>query len=300
MFQLTLFCFFVITVQYSVDVFFHFLDGIVNICFFIHQFVVFVTLCSSSHNGILSERKSINWSCEPKPHHGSCGSTYGGTQTPFWHGVCSSCGRITSLNGGLFLLGHEPIGKGFLGLAPWLFDGGNVSLAECVISEFIESWPDLLRRRRSGKFSKFPALIAESFSGLLWRTSLSSSSDMSSSEVYIPIAKLALHGPKSKVSEEQKEIRTIWRAKAHLECGRECSRLVKTNWARDKEPSLIKPWVRNGHLKCKDPKKERKKHRKFPFQKETARPMYKCLKTISWQKTPYILCKNPGIEGQAD
>ena len=105
---------------------------------------------------------------------------------------------------------------------------------------------------------------------------------------------LALHGPKSKVSEEQKEIRTIWRAKAHLECGRECSRLVKTNWARDKEPSLIKPWVRNGHLKCKDPKKERKKHRKFPFQKETARPMYKCLKTISWQKTPYILCKKSG------
>ena len=101
---------------------------------------------------------------------------------------------------------------------------------------------------------------------------------------------LALHGPKSKVSEEQKEIRTIWRAKAHLECGRECSRLVKTNWAQDKEPSLIKPWVRNGHLKCKDPRKEGKKHRKFPIQKETAGPMYKCPKTISWQKTPYILC----------
>merc|ERR1712101_64634 len=104
------------------------------------SFIVFVTLCSSSsYDGILSARKSINWSCEPNSHHGSRGSSYGGTQTPSGHGVWCSCGRITSLNGGLFLLGQEPIGKGLLGLAPRLFDSGNVSLVECVISESIVS-----------------------------------------------------------------------------------------------------------------------------------------------------------------
>merc|ERR1712240_48596 len=80
------------------------------------SFIVFVTLCSSSSH--------INWSCEPKPHHGSGGASYGGTQTPLGHGVCSSCGRITSFNGGLFLLSQEPIGNGFLGLAPLHFDSG--------------------------------------------------------------------------------------------------------------------------------------------------------------------------------
>merc|ERR1712240_520383 len=95
------------------------------------SFIVFITLCfSSSH---------INWSCEPKPRHGSGGSSYGGTQTPLGHCVCSSCGRITSLNGGLFLLGQEPIVNGILGLAPLHFDGGNVSLVECVIPELFVS-----------------------------------------------------------------------------------------------------------------------------------------------------------------
>merc|ERR1712240_33002 len=84
------------------------------------SFIVFVTLCSSSSH--------INWSCEPKQRHGSGGLSYGVTQTPLGYGVCSICGRISSLNGGLFLLGHEPIVNGFLGLAPPQFDGGNHSL----------------------------------------------------------------------------------------------------------------------------------------------------------------------------
>merc|ERR1712240_696135 len=95
------------------------------------SFVVFVTLCSfSSHS---------NWSCEPKSRHGSGGSSYGGTQTPLGYGVCSICGRITSLNGGLLLLGHEPIVNGFLGLASLHIDGENVSLVDCVIPELFVS-----------------------------------------------------------------------------------------------------------------------------------------------------------------
>merc|ERR1711867_304428 len=83
------------------------------------SFIVFVTLCSSSsYDGIFSARNSINWSCEPNPHHGSSGSSYGGTQTPSAPGAWYSCGRNPSLNGGLFLLGHGPVGKGFFGLAP--------------------------------------------------------------------------------------------------------------------------------------------------------------------------------------
>merc|ERR1712240_812436 len=95
------------------------------------SFIVFVILCSSSSH--------INWSCEPKPRHCSGGLSYGGTQTPLRYGVCSICGRITSLNGGLFLLGHEPIVNGFLGLAPLHVDGRNVSLVDCVIPEVFVS-----------------------------------------------------------------------------------------------------------------------------------------------------------------
>merc|ERR1712177_110835 len=99
-------------------------------------FVVSVTLCSSPL-GITSERKSINSFSEPNPHQGSGGSSYGGTQTPLGHGVCGSCGRTTSLNGGLFLLGQKPTGNGSLGLAPLLLEGGRVSSSGFVIPEFV-------------------------------------------------------------------------------------------------------------------------------------------------------------------
>ena len=97
---------------------------------------MFVTLCSS-HVGILSERKSIISSCEPNPHQGSGGSSNGGKQTPFGHGVCGSCGRIVSLNGGLRLRGREPIGNGSFGLAPLLLQGENVFLVGFVSPEIV-------------------------------------------------------------------------------------------------------------------------------------------------------------------
>merc|ERR1712089_11259 len=91
---------------------------------------VMVTLCSS-HIGILSERNFVNSSCEPKPHQGSGGSLYGGTQTPIGHGDWGSCGRITSLSGGWFF-GQGSICNGSFGLAPVILEEETVSSSEFV------------------------------------------------------------------------------------------------------------------------------------------------------------------------